>query len=143
MLFLGMPTLLLSSKSKEKGMRTLAGNLFKYLCLLVCSAMSDHPGLSFAITIHACAILLVYMDVSEALVGGAAWWFLRYPAALALLFWEVAAGPPMSIVHWPGTDNNVTCAYLGHLIGCILPGAALDFMRLVISFARYVHVHED
>lgn len=143
MLFLGMPTLLLSSKSKEKGMRTLAGNLFKYLCLLLCTSMTDHLGLSFAVTIHACSLLLVHMDVSDSLVGGPGWWSLRYLAAAGLLGWEVTMGPPMSIVHWPDTANTVTCAYLGHLIGSIIPGVALDSLRLVITFARYVHVHED
>jgi hypothetical protein len=141
--FLGMPTLLLRSKNKEKGMRTLAGNLFKYLCLLLCSSMTDHLGLSFAITIHACTMLLVHMDVSDYLVGGSGWWSLRYFAAMGLLIWEISAGPPLSIVHWPGTEKTVTCSYLGHLIGCIIPGVALDALKLIITFARYVHVHDE
>lgn len=142
---LGMPTMLLRSKSKETGLRTLAGNLFQCLGLMLCSSIAtDHPSIAFSLTMHSCIRLLLQMDVTDSLVGGPGWWSLRYLAAGAILGLEVCAGPALSIVRWPKTPaNTLTCAYLAHLAGCIVPDFVLDVIRTLITTARYVHIRED
>jgi hypothetical protein len=145
LVILGMPTLLLRSKSKEKGLRTLAGNFFQCLGLLVCSSLTtDHPSIAFALTLHSCTRLLLQMEITDSLVGGANWWRMRYIAVVALLSLEVSVGPALSIVRWPNSPpNSLTCAYLAHLAGCILPDLVLDTIRTLIATARYVHIRED
>jgi hypothetical protein len=135
---LGMPTFLVSSKHKERGLRVLSSNLVQYLALLVGSMLVEHPSLAFALTIHSCMQFLVHLNVDCSLVGGSLWWGLRYLAAAGLLAWEVCAGPPLSVVPWPGTPSSVTCSYLGHLLGCIGPGMILDALRMLVSLADYV-----
>lgn len=145
LVILGMPTVLLRSKSKEKGLRTLAGNLFQCLGLMICSSLTtDHPSIAFALTLHSCTRLLLQMEITDSLVGGANWWRMRYLAVAMLLSLEVSVGPALSIVRWPNSPpNSLTCAYLAHLAGCILPDLVLDTIRTLIATARYVHIRED
>jgi hypothetical protein len=143
---LSMPTVLLRSKSKEKGLRSFACNLLQCLGLLSCSFLfADHPSICFALGLHSCIRMLVQMEVSDGLLGGSWWWSLRYVAALLILTLEIIAGPPISVVRWPGTPQGTAlpCAYLSHLAGCIVPDLVLVHLRFLISAARYVQVHDD
>jgi hypothetical protein len=143
---LSMPTVLLRSRFKERGLRTFAGNLFQCLGLLLCSSfLSDHPSICFALTIHSSVRLLVQMEVSDALLGGCVWWGLRYVSVLAILFLQVTLGPSLSVVRWPTTPAGTAlpCAYLAHLAGCIIPDLALACMRCLVWAARYVRFREE
>ena len=145
MMVLSMPTLLLRSRSKEKGLRTIAGNLFYCLGLLLCSFfVSDHPAICLALTVHSCLRLLVRMDTSDAMIGGALWWSLRYVSALGILCLQVFVLPSLSVVRWPSTlkGSTIECAYLAHLAGCIIPDLVITCMRAIISAARYVQIHD-
>ena len=140
---LGMPTFLVPSKHKERGLRLLSSNLVQYMTLLLGCMLVENPSLAFALTMHACMQFLVHLRVDCSLVGGHLWWGCRYLAAAGLLAWEVCAGPPLSVVSWPGTTSSVTCSYLGHLLGCIGPGMILDALGMVISLADYVSFRHD
>jgi hypothetical protein len=143
---LSMPTVLLRSRQKEKGLRTIAGNLFQYLGLLVCSSfVTDHPSICYTLTLHSCVRLLVQLQVTDALVGGGAWWTLRYAVVWALLCLQLCFGPSISVVRWPSTPagSALPCAYLAHLGGCIVPDLALTYLRWLIAVASYVKVHDE
>lgn len=143
---LGMPTVLLRSSNKEKGLRVFAGNLFQFLGLLLCSALVlEHPSVCYAFTIHACVHFLCVMDVPAYLVGGQVWWGLRYAGVLLLLSLQLLAGPAVSVVQWPSQTHHsvLACAYLCHLLGSVAPALGLSFMRCIIASARYIHVHDD
>lgn len=143
---LSMPTLLLRSRSKERGLRTIAGNMFYCLGLLLCSFfVSDHPAICLALSMHSCMRLLVRMDTSDAMIGGMFWWSLRYVAALGVLLLQVFVVPSLSVVRWPSTRKGsaIECAYLAHLAGCIVPDLAISCMRGMISTARYVQIRDD
>jgi hypothetical protein len=141
--FLSMPTVLLRSKSKEKGLRTFACNLLQCLGLLSCSFFfSDHPSICFTVGLHSCVRLLVQLELSDGLVGGDFWWGLRYLVACGLLVLEISLGPPVSVVHWPSTPAGtaLSCAYLAHLIGCIVPDLILLHVRWLVAAAGYVQM---
>lgn len=143
---LGMPTVLLRSKTKEGGMRVFAGNIFQYLCLLLCSYfLSEHPTVCFTLTVHSCVLLLLHMDVSSALVGGPWWWGLRYLSVALILGGGLCLGPAVSVVRWPtpGQETHPPCAYLSHLVGCVAPGLVLGLARLLVRCARYLHISDD
>ena len=143
---LSMPTVLLRSRFKERGLRTFAGNLFQCLGLLLCSSfLSDHPSICFALSIHSSVRLLVQMEVSDALLGGGAWWGLRYVSVLAILVLQVTLGPSLSVIRWPTTPHGTAlpCAYLAHLAGCLIPDLGLACMRCLVWAARYVRFREE
>ena len=144
---LSMPTVLLRSRAKEKGLRMFAGNLFYCLGLLLCSFfMSDHPTICFALSMHSCLRLLIRMETSSsAMLGGTLWWSLRYVSALGILLLQVFVAPSLSVIRWPSTPkgSSIECAYLAHLAGCIVPDLAIECMRLLISMARYVQIRDE
>jgi hypothetical protein len=146
MMILSMPTLLLRSRLKEKGLRTIAGNLFYCLGLLLCSFfVSDHPAICLALTMHSCLRLLIRMDTSDAMLGGGLWWSLRYVSAVGILLLQVFVVPSLSVVRWPSTlkGSAIECAYLAHLAGCIIPDLVISCMRAIISTARYVQIRDE
>lgn len=121
-LVLGMPTVLLRSRHKEQGLRQLAWICLQCLVLAYGSLFAtDHPVLIFSLTLHSCVRVLLRMPVTDRLLGGRWWWGLRYAGALALLAGEIALGVPVSIVRWRGDVHNLSCAYLAHLGGCLVP----------------------
>jgi hypothetical protein len=143
---LSMPTVLLRSKRKAEGLGMVAWNLFQCLGLMLCSSfLTDHPSICFTLTLHSCILLLGHMEVSKPLVGAEWWWFLRHPVGLGLLFWEVAEGPPVSVVRWPDTPagSALPCAYLAHLAGAILPDCILLLLRGVLFLGRCMCFRED
>ena len=143
---LSMPTVLLRSRSKEKGLRSFACNLIQYLGLLSCAFLFvDHPSICFTLGLHSCVCLLTRLKVSDGLVGTGWWWNLRYLVILALLALEIISGPAISVVRWPSTPAGtaLSCAYLAHLAGCIVPNLVMVHLSLLIATASYVHVHED
>lgn len=143
---LSMPTVLLRSKTKEKGLRTFACNLLMWLGLLSCLALfTDHPSICFTLSLHSCVRLLAQMEVSNGMIGSPLWWSLRYLVILGLLGLEVAVGPAISVVRWPSTPSGTAlpCAYLAHLAGCIFPDLVLVYLRWLIAAARYVHIHDN
>jgi hypothetical protein len=143
---LSMPTVLLRSKDKERGLRILAGNLFQLLGLLLCSILVwDHPSVCYAFTIHSCVRFLGLMEVSAGLVGGVFWWGMRYAGIILILLLQLLVGPAVSVVQWQAQtpSSALACAYLCHLLGCVAPALALSFMRFVVTSARYIHIHED
>lgn len=143
---LSMPTLLLRSRHKEKGLRIVAGNLLQFLGLLTCTSfITDHPSICFTLTLHSCVRLLIQLQVSDALVGGESWWTLRYAAVWILLCLQLCLGPSISVIRWPTTPTGsaLPCAYLAHLVGCILPDMALTSMRWVIAVLGYVRIRDD
>lgn len=140
---LGMPTVLLRSRTKEKGLRLFTGILVQFISLLACGMfMSGHPAVSFVFALHAAVRFLVGIDGAHVLVGGVGWWRLRYLAVGLILGLQLAFGPPVSVVHWPGA-GGVSCAYLCHLVGCVAPDFVLSGVRCLIAFARYVHIRDD
>jgi hypothetical protein len=143
---LSMPTVLLRSKDKEKGLRIMAGNLFQLLGLLLGSILVwEHPSVCYAFTIHSCVRFLGLMEVSSGLVGGSFWWGMRYAGILLILAFQLQVGPAISVVQWQAhtPSSTLACAYLCHLLGCVAPALALSFMRFVVTSARYIHIHED
>jgi hypothetical protein len=132
---LSMPTVLLRSRHKELGLRVFAGNLLQCLGLLLASSFAtDHPSICFTLTIHSCVRLLAQLQITP--VGGASWWSLRFLAIFAILALEVCTGPAVSVVRWQDTSPPLTCAYLAHLIGCILPELILLNVRFLFFAAR-------
>lgn len=143
--FLSMPTVLLRSKAKAKGLMSFACNLLQCLGLLCCSFLFvDHPCICFTVGLHSCVRLLVQMEVLNGLVLGSLWWSLRYLVAFGLLVLEIAAGPAVAVVRWPSTPpgSALSCAYLAHLIGCIFPDLILLQIRWLITTARYVQISD-
>lgn len=143
--FLSMPTLLLRSKHKERGLSLIAWNLLQLLSLkLLSSFTTDHPSICFALGMHSCALLLDRLEVSRALVGPQWWWALRYLALFGLLGWEVCVGPAISVVRWPSTPKGtaVPCAYLAHLAGAILPECVLFILKTLLVAGRCMWVED-
>jgi hypothetical protein len=142
---LSMPTVLLRSRNKEKGLRLFAGHLFQFLGLLVCcTCLSEHPSICYTFTVHACVRFLGRMEVSSSLVGGCAWWAMRYAAIVVVILSQLLLGPPISVVHWPSIRSaGLPCAYLSHLVGCLAPDMALSCMRCLIASARYIHIRDE
>ena len=130
---LGMPSVLLQYKGKEQDMRVFAGNLFKFFGLLSCSTLvAEHSSVCYTLTLHACVRLLASME---------GW--LQRAAMLLLLGLQVCKGPAISVVHWPGAEQGaLSCAYLAHLVGCVVPDLVLCVMRALVTSARYIHVGE-
>lgn len=144
--FLSMPTVLLKSKAKARGLMSFACNLLQCLGLLSCSLLFvDHRCICFTVGLHSCIRLLAQMEVSEGLVGGAVWWSLRYLVAFGLLVLEIAAGPAVAVVRWPSTPMGTAlpCAYLAHLVGCIFPDLILLQIRWLVAAARYVQTSDN
>ncbi len=143
---LSMPTVLLRSSHKEKALSKVAANLLQCLGLMLCSSfVTDHPSICFALSLHSCVLLLGHMDIAGPQVGAAWWWGLRHLAALGLLAWEVFAGPPLSVVRWPDTPPGtaLSCAYLAHLAGSIVPDCALLVLQGFLKLGGSVCVRED
>lgn len=145
--FLGMPTVLLRSRVKEKGLRHFTGILVQFLSLLGCGAlMTARPAVCFVFALHASVRFLSSIDASHVLVGGGGWWSLRYLSVMLILAGQLVLGPPVAVVHWPGGPGGgegVACAYLCHLVGCVVPDVALSGVRCLIAFARYVHIRDS
>ena len=133
---LGMPSVLLQYKGKEQDMRVFAGNLFKFFGLLSCSTLvAEHLSVCYTLSAHACVRLLA----STTGEGG----YLQCGIILLLLGLQVCVGPAISVVHWPGAEQGaLSCAYLAHLVGCVVPDLVLALMRILVSSARYIHVGE-
>jgi hypothetical protein len=131
-----MPTLLLRSKRKEEGLRLVAQNLILFLGLLMCSTVvTDHPVVCYTIGIHSCVRFFTQLDVSPALVGGIGWWSLRYAAVAGMLGAALSFGPSVSVVRWPSTPQGgaLQCAYLSHLVGCIVPDMVSTLLSYVLA----------
>jgi hypothetical protein len=144
LVFLGMPTLVLRSKHKERGLGRLAWDLLQCLALMLCSSfVTDHPSICFALTTHSCARLLTRMEGSKALVGGAWWWGLRYLALAQLLAWLILAGPAISVVRWESTPPALPCAYLAHLAGCVVPDLILFILFALRAAGKSVCARDD
>lgn len=143
---LSMPTVLLRSRKKETGLRTIAGNLFQFLGLLLCcSFVGDHPVICFTLSLHSCVRLLVQLEISDAFVGGCGWWTLRYLAVWTILCLQLWFGPSVSVIRWPTTPPGtaLSCAYLAHLVGCLLPDLVLSYLRWFIAFVKYIKIRDD
>ena len=137
---LGMPSVLLHCKGQEDGMRVFAGSLFQFFGLLSCSTLvADHPRVCYALTLHSCVRLL-----DQRVYGGFWACALQHLGVCLLLLLQLFEGPAVSVVHWPGgIPATLPCAYLCHLVGCVVPNIVLSVMRWLIASARYIHIHED
>jgi hypothetical protein len=143
LLFLSMPSVLLRSRHKIEALSILAWTYVQYLCLLVLSTMStDHPCISFTLSLHSCVRLLARMEVTNRLVGGSWWWALRFLAMAGLLAWAVLAGAPISVVRWAEQDDPA-CAYRMHLTGCIAPDLVLYLLYLLGEAGSCFRVRDD
>jgi hypothetical protein len=143
---LSMPTVLLRSKHKEKGLSVVASNLMQCLGLMLCSSfLTDHPSICFTLSLHSCILLLGHMDVAGPQVGAGWWWACRHLVALGLLVWEALVGPAVSVVHWPSTPPGTAlqCAYLAHLAGAVVPDCVLLVLRGLLHFGRCVCGKDD
>jgi hypothetical protein len=146
LVILGMPTLLLRSTDKERGLSMVASGLFQCLGLMVCSlVVADHPVVRFTLSLHSVVRLLEHVDMGPPMVGGWFWWELRHLVVLCLLLWEVSVGPAVSIVRWPNTPDGpaLQCAYLAHLVGAIGPDCVLIALRWVQRLGRCVNLRDD
>lgn len=147
--FLSMPTVLLRSRYKDRGMRLFVGNLVQFLSLFACSTLvSDNPSICYTFSLHACVQYLCFMDMSPVLWGGVVWWGFRYVALLSLLLGQLMLGPPISVIHWSprlrldtGEEaaNFLPCAYLSHLIGCVAPDVILSVTKAVVVIMCFFH----
>lgn len=137
LLVLSMPTVLVRSKHRLRALALLAQTFFEFLGLVMCSLRgTDHPIITYAMTMHSCVRLLTRVQVCNEFVGGRWWWRLRFFGVAQLLVWEVLAGVPVSVVRWgrdPEADQGLACAYLAHLGGCLLPDLVLCALRLLWS----------
>lgn len=143
---LGMPTILLRSRAKEKGLCLFTGILVQYLGLLGCGVlMAGHPAVCFVFSLHASVRFLSSIEATHVLVGGGGWWSLRYVSVVSILVGQLVFGPPVAVVHWQGVavESGVSCAYLSHLVGCVGPDMALSGVRCFVAFARYIHLRDD
>jgi hypothetical protein len=143
---LGLPTVLLRSKTKEKGLCLFTGILIQYLGLHGSALlMSGHPTMCFVFSLHACVRFLLSIEATHVLVGGGGWWSLRYVSVLAMLLTQLVFGPAVAVVQWPGAtvETGVSCAYLCHLVGCIAPDMVLSGIRCLAAFGRFVHIRDD
>lgn len=143
---LSMPTVLLRSRHKRKALRQLSWAFFQCLLLAYCSIFAtDHPSLMYTFSLHSCVRLLVRLHVTEKLVGGRWWWGLRHACALGLIAWQVFAGVPISVVGWAGgkDQQDLTCAYLAHLGGCLFPDLVLFLMETLFSAGSCFGMGED
>lgn len=134
LLFLSLPTVLLESRHPEKGMQTLVSVLI-HQTLLMLFAKSLPNGLDYALTLHTCVHTLLSLRWDQSLVGGRAWWGLRFPAAAGLVWLAAYYGPPVSVVRWPGADSSdaIACAAQAHLLGALLPDLFLVCEGLLFS----------
>lgn len=133
LLILGMPTILVRTKHKEKSLGHLAWIYLQCLALAYSSIfVTDHPSLMFSFTLHSCVRILLRMPVTNKLVGGRLWWGLRYAGVVVLLGWEILAGVPVSIVRWNQSGaKDLSCAYLAHLAGCLVPDLIVFALEVV------------
>ena len=124
LVFLGLPTLVVPSRDREKGLRLQMPPLVISLsCLLFCSYQFP-LGITYIVSLHTCMFVLLYPSYDPSFVGGYTWWSLRYLAANALLLFAIYEGPPVPLVRWPGVDESaIGCAAFAHLVGVILPDA--------------------
>jgi len=140
-LFLGMPTILLKSRWKEKGISMLMGNLLRCLSCLACVICLFHqPVVAYTLSLHSCSHLLAGLKLHKtAMMGGSVWWGMRFLAVPCILVIAGVSGPPVSIVQWPKMPSScVHCAFLAHLIGCIVPGLAMTFTDFFMACVRYM-----
>ncbi|NBV33925.1 MAG: hypothetical protein EBR81_09115 [Proteobacteria bacterium] len=129
LVFLGLPTLIVPSRDREKGLRLQMPPLFILLCCLLFCLHQLSLGLTYIVSLHACMFALLYPQYDPSFVGGRSWWSLRYLAANGLILFAIYEGPPVPLVRWPGVDDQaVGCAALAHLVGCILPEAFRCFL---------------
>jgi len=143
---LSMPTVLLRSRKKERGLRAIAANLFQFLGLLMCcSFVGDYPIICFTLSLHSCVRLLVQLEISDAFVGGYGWWTLRYLTVWTILCLQLWFGPSVSVIRWPTTPlgSALPCAYLAHLVGCLLPDLILTYLRWFVAFVKYIKIRDD
>jgi len=142
-----MPTVLLCSRTRENGLRVITGRLVQYLSLLICASfLSDHPSLNFAFALHANIRFVVQLDGKGGLMGGSLWWSTRFASVVFLLACQSFFGPPISVVPWdPKTQpaSSLSCAYLCHLWGCVVPDIVLSLVRGLVWFGSYVHIRDD
>ena len=133
-LFMSLPTVLLESRHPEKGMQRIASVLV-HQTLLMMFAKTLPSGLDYTLTLHACVHTLLSLRWDESLVGGRAWWGLRFPAAAGLVWLAAYYGPPVSVVRWPGADSSdaIACAAQAHLLGALLPDLFLVCEGLVFA----------
>jgi hypothetical protein len=146
LLCLSMPTLLLRSKNKEKGLRYVAWMFVQTLSLLTMSLfLSDHPSIKYALTMHSCARLLTRLELSSSLVGGAWWWRLRFMALSQLFVWQIFQGPAVSVIQWDRAlqVQTMPCTYLAHLGGCLFPDLILFALSLMAAAGNCVSVHGE
>lgn len=147
MIVLSMPTVLLRSRHKRKALRHLSWSFLQCLVLAYCSIFqTDHPSLMYTFSLHSCIRLLVRMHVSDRLVGGSWWWGLRHVGAFVLIVFQVFVGVPVSVVGWEGArsgQQELTCAYLAHLYGCLLPDLVLFLMDTLVSAGSCLWMGED
>lgn len=153
--FLSMPTVLLRSRYKEKGLRLFAGNLAQFISLFAFSTLvSDNPSICYTFALHACVHYLCVVNVSPALWGGGLWWGIRYVVLTLILFGQLVLGPPVSVVRWntrsTALDDTaevsqglLQCAYLSHLIGCIAPDMVLFLAKSFLVCGCYFHMRVE
>jgi hypothetical protein len=146
LLCLSMPTLLLRSRNKEKGLSFVAWTFVQTAGLLVSSLfLSDHPSIKFTLTMHSCARLLARLEVSSSLVGGAWWWGLRFMALAQLFAWQNYFGPAVSVIQWDRAlqVQTMPCTYLAHLGGCLFPDLILFALHVVAAAGNCVRVYGE
>lgn len=138
-LVLGMPTVLLGSARQSHGVRDLCDMLFECLVLMLMCSLATQPSVGFTWSLHSCTRMLSTLQVSNALVGGAGWWSLRYLVILGMLGFVALNGPAVSVIPWPGGTDSLHCAHIAHLGGCMMPELILFFLRWVTWAVLHAH----
>jgi len=140
---LSMPTILLKSKYKEKAMQNIAWIFLQCLLLMTISILIDHPSIAYTLSSHSCIYMLFTMNIHPNFTGGSSWWALRYVSILVFVVFQISIGPPISVVKWPDTEDNTSCAYLAHLIGIIFPPIISCLLTTMSHLACFVTTLDD
>ena len=129
-LVLGLPTMLLQYKHREDGLKSITASLVQCVALMLVSHRLDHPSIQYTLGLHSSAHVLLSCRTQH-LLGGSHLGNACFLACILLVFGAGHLGPPVSVVNWSGHDQ-VSCALLAHLLGCLVP-------PLVHSCLAHVH----
>ena len=129
-LVLGFPCLVLDSRHTEKMIQALLSFFAAQTSALLFSNQLPR-GPAYALAVHACVFNLLSIEYHPYMIGGRAWWGLRYPAVLSIVIFAAYYGPPVSLVQWPGIDS-INCAARAHLVGALFPELTLAAQKVVM-----------
>ena len=145
---LSVPSIVFRARNKTLVLQAVAGNCLRCFALLVlCSTVSSgHLCIRFVMSMHSCFALLRRFEPADRGAGLAWWWGItRLAAGAGLLLWSTFFGPVVSVVRWSvsAAEEDLTCALLAHLLGCIVPSCTLSLLDFVLWGGRIMLGESD